>query len=76
MFVSMVTFHLARPWTVEQAAAVFQSTAPKYVQLPGLRRKHYFLSEQGDRAGGIYFWDSRAAGRTTKSLLPVRCRTC
>ena len=67
MFVSMVTFHLIQPWTVEQAAVVFQSTAPKYLQLPGLRRKHYFLSEQGDRAGGIYFWDSRAAAEACYS---------
>ena len=37
------------------------------LQLPGLRRKHYFLSEQGDRAGGIYFWDSRAAAEACYS---------
>ena len=61
MLVSIVTFRLSEPWRVEQAAAVFQSTAPKYVGLAGLKRKHYYVSEQGDRAGGIYFWDSRAA---------------
>ena len=61
MIVSIVTFKLPQVWTVAQAAAVFQSTAPKYLGRPGLVRKHYYLSESGDRAGGIYFWESRAA---------------
>ena len=41
MVVSVVTFRLPRPWTVPQAAAVFASTAPKYLGKPGLVRKHY-----------------------------------
>lgn len=61
MLVAIVTFTLPEPWTLEQAAAVFQSTAPKYLGKPGLVRKHYYLAESGDRAGGIYFWESRAA---------------
>lgn len=60
MIVAIVTFKLPQRWTVEQAAAVFKSTAPKYLRKPGLVRKHYFVSETGDRAGGIYFWKSRA----------------
>ena len=24
-------------------------------------RKHYFLSEAGDRSGGIYLWENKAA---------------
>jgi hypothetical protein len=60
MIVSIVTFKLQKPWTVEEAAAVFKSTAPKYLRKPGLVRKHYFVSEAGDRAGGIYFWKSKA----------------
>jgi hypothetical protein len=39
---------------------VFRSTAPKYLGMPGLVRKHYYLSEQGDRAGGLYVWQSKA----------------
>ena len=61
MIVSIVTFKLPRPWSVAEAAAVFKSTAPKYLGKPGLVRKHYYIAEAGDRAGGIYFWDSRAA---------------
>lgn len=60
MIVSIVTFKLPRRWTVEQAAAVFKSTAPKYLGKPGLVRKHYYVTESGDRAGGIYLWKSRA----------------
>ncbi|MCO5121343.1 MAG: YdhR family protein [Burkholderiaceae bacterium] len=61
MIVSIVTFKLPEIWTVAQAAEVFRSTAPKYLGRPGLVRKHYYLSESGDRAGGIYFWESKAA---------------
>ena len=60
MIVTIVTFRLATRWTVEQAAAVFAATAPKYLGKPGLVRKHYYVTEDGDRAGGIYFWKSRA----------------
>ena len=60
MIVAIVTFKLLKRWTVEEAAAVFNSTAPKYLGKQGLVRKHYFITESGDRAGGIYFWKSKA----------------
>ena len=60
MIVAIVTFKLPRPWSVQEAAAVFKSTAPKYLGKPGLVRKHYYIAEAGDRAGGIYFWKSKA----------------
>lgn len=60
MIVSIVTFTLPKPWTKEEATAVFRSTAPKYLGKSGLIRKHYYVSESGDRAGGIYFWASKA----------------
>jgi len=61
MIVSIVTFKLPKCWTVAEAAAVFKSTAPKYLGKPGLVRKHYYITEGGDRAGGIYLWESKAA---------------
>jgi hypothetical protein len=61
MIVAIVTFRLPQRWNVVRAAAVFQSTAPKYLGKQGLVRKHYYLSEAGDRAGGIYFWETKAA---------------
>ena len=60
MIVTVVTFKLQKPWTVEEAAAVFKSTAPKYLAMPGLIRKHYYVSDDGTRAGGIYLWQTRA----------------
>jgi hypothetical protein len=60
MIVSIVTFKLPKRWTLEEAAAVFESTAPKYLGKPGLVRKHYYIAEDGERAGGIYFWKSKA----------------
>jgi hypothetical protein len=59
MIIAIVTFELPRPWTVADASRVFRSTAPKYLDKPGLVRKHYWISEAGDRAGGIYLWRSK-----------------
>ena len=61
MIVAIVTFKLPKRWTVSEAATVFKSTAPKYLGKPGLLRKHYYVSEEGDRAGGIYLWETKAA---------------
>jgi hypothetical protein len=61
MIVAIVTFKLPKRWSVEEAAAVFRSTAPKYLGKAGLRRKHYYVTESGDRAGGINLWESKAA---------------
>jgi hypothetical protein len=60
MVVAIVTFRLPQPGKLSQMKAVFQSTAPKYLNLPGLLRKNYFVSEDGLRAGGIYVWESKA----------------
>ncbi|HZN27535.1 MAG TPA: YdhR family protein [Burkholderiales bacterium] len=61
MIVAIVTFKLPERWTVADAASVFRSTAPKYLGKAGLVRKHYYITEAGDRAGGIYLWESKAA---------------
>lgn len=60
MMVTVVTFRLATASTPDEMSKTFQSTAPKYQDVPGLLRKNYFLSEDGKRAGGIYVWASRA----------------
>ena len=60
MIVTIVTFNLAKPATLDEMTKVFQGTAPKYQGLPGLLRKSYFLSEDGRRTSGIYTWQSRA----------------
>jgi hypothetical protein len=60
MIVSILTYRLPQRWTMEEAAAVFKSTAPKYLRMPGLLRKHYCLNEAGDCVEGIYLWKSKA----------------
>ena len=60
MVVATVTFRLPQRKSLAEMKAVFQGTAPKYLNLPGLLRKNYFLSEDGLRAGGIYVWESKA----------------
>jgi len=62
MQTAIVQFRLPAPIGVGEAAQRFEATAPKYRNLPGLIRKYYLLSEDGRRAGGVYLWESRAAG--------------
>ena len=60
MIVTIVTFHLPRQATLAEITKIFQGTAPKYQGIPGLLRKNYWMSEDGQRAGGIYVWNTRA----------------
>ena len=61
MITAIVEFQLPQPITVAEAKAIFLGTAPKYLGMPGLIRKYYFLSPDGNKAGGIYLWQDRAA---------------
>ncbi|MDB5857060.1 MAG: monooxygenase [Ramlibacter sp.] len=60
MITVFTTFRLPKPITREEARRIFLSTAPKYQGVPGLVRKVYVLSPEGNTAGGIYLWNSRA----------------
>jgi hypothetical protein len=60
MIVAIVTFRLPQPAALADMKRVFSGTAPKYLNLDGLLRKNYWLSEDGLRAGGIYVWESKA----------------
>lgn len=59
MITTIVQFALPQPMTLEEAKAAFESTAPRYRNMPGLIRKYYYRSEDGTRAGGIYLWRSK-----------------
>jgi Putative mono-oxygenase ydhR len=61
MITALVQFDLPSPITLAEATGRFESSAPKYRNLPGLARKYYVVAEDGRRAGGIYLWESRAA---------------
>src|ERR1700704_1088336 len=58
--ISILTYKLPNRWTLEQATAMFKTTAPLYLGKRGLVRKHYVFTEAGD-VKGIYLWESKAA---------------
>ena len=60
MITVFTTFQLPTPITLEEARRIFLSTAPRYQDVAGLLRKCYVLSQDGNTAGGIYLWNSRA----------------
>jgi Putative mono-oxygenase ydhR len=60
MITAITTFRLPKAITRDEARAIFLSTAPKYQGVPGLVRKVYVLSQEGNTAGGVYLWNSRA----------------
>ena len=60
MITALVQFSLPAPLSVEQARAIFRSTASRYLGMPGLVRKYYIVADDGRTAGGVYLWNSRA----------------
>jgi hypothetical protein len=61
MIIAFVQFKLPKPIGKAEATEVFESSAHRYRDMPGLIRKHYILSEDGRIGGGVYLWESRAA---------------
>ena len=60
MITAITEFQLDRAVTLEEAKAIFLSTAPTYQGVSGLVRKCYLLSEDRRTVGGVYLWESRA----------------
>lgn len=60
MIIAITRFQLPKPITLDEARKIFLTTAPTYQGVAGLLRKHYFLSPEGDAAGGVYLWNSQA----------------
>jgi len=67
MITAVVQFGLPKPVTLEEATKMFESTALKYKNLPGLIRKYYLRSEDGRKAGGVYLWENKAAAEKVYS---------
>lgn len=67
MLITQVRFHLQKPISLDDATRIFESTAPKYRNHPGLLLKHYIRSDDGNIVGGLYFWESREAADATYS---------
>ena len=64
---TVVQFRLPQPISLDEATRHFESSAPKYRNLPGLIRKYYLRAEDGRTAGGVYLWESRAAAEAAYS---------
>lgn len=60
MITAITNFKLPKPVTKKEARDIFLSTAPKYQGVPGLFRKCYIISDDGESIGGLYLWNSRA----------------
>ena len=60
MTVAIVTFQLPNATTPDAMSAAFEAAVPMFQSVPGLVMKHFYVSEDGHRAGGIYVWASRA----------------
>jgi hypothetical protein len=67
MITAIVQFQLPAPMSLDEATRMFESTAPKYQNLPGLIRKYYLRSEDGRTAGGVYLWETKAAAEKVYS---------
>ncbi len=59
MITAIVQFKLRQPLSRDKAQEIFSGTASRYKEVPGLVRKYYLISEDGETAGGIYLWQSR-----------------
>lgn len=60
MITTVVTFSIPEPVTEDQAAAAFTEATPMFQGVPGLVRKYFLLSDDGQIMGGVYLWETRA----------------
>jgi hypothetical protein len=60
MYTVMWTFNVPAGKTRDDILANIKATAHTYLGIPGLIRKYYALSEDGQTMSGIYLWDFRA----------------
>ena len=73
MITTITQFRLLAPVSLDEAREIFLSTAPKYRDLPGLRRKCYLWSDDGITVGGVYLWDARRRrGHVYRQLARIR----
>src|SRR4030067_2242308 len=63
---SMVTviceFVLSPDFTPERARSVFLGSIDKFVNMKGLIRKYFLLSEDGKTGASVYLWGTRKPG--------------
>jgi len=65
MITAIVNFPLPDDVDVAKAQAMFEQTAPRYKDMPGLVRKYYIFQE--GTGGGVYLWENREAAEAVYS---------
>ena len=61
MIVEIVRFDLPPGMTREGALALYEQSAPGWLDNPDLVEKYYLFDAQRCEGGGVYIWRSRAA---------------
>ncbi|MBR0800551.1 hypothetical protein JQ615_34830 [Bradyrhizobium jicamae] len=61
MIVEIVRFDLPPGTTRDDAMALYEQSAPGWLDNPDLVEKYYLFDAQRCEGGGIYIWRSRAA---------------
>ena len=59
MHTVMWTFQVPEGTSKDSLRQTIKATAHTYQGIPGLIRKYYLLSQDGNAAGGVYLWKSR-----------------
>lgn len=59
MVTALVQITVPEPLSDAQVREIFDGTSPNYLQVPGLVRKYYLLSEDRRVIGGCYLWESK-----------------
>lgn len=59
MITVLVQFKLPHVLDRNQAEAAFLNVSGTFHGVPGLIRKYFLISEDGETAGGAYMWESR-----------------
>ena len=66
MIATLVLFHdTERRYTSAQLQEIFESSAPHYRGMDGLRSKVYVIDEERGEFGGFYLWDPSKLGYVT-----------
>lgn len=61
MITAFVQFQLSKDASLKDATKIFESTAPRYLGMPGLLRKYYLFEPDTGVGGGCYLFQTRTA---------------
>ena len=61
MITAIVLYDLPPSIGLEECREHFTRIAPDFLKAPGFVRKQFICRKEGDIAGGVYMWESRAA---------------